>query len=171
MEASSHVETTLTQLVQQLTIEAQVGCRWIACKQSYARRMHTRGMPVWPLSPIELHNLSACSAKIIRTPLCPMQVRRLARQRGLRLSSTELLANSLGRLAAGVQQLEQGFSSAATPEPSSAAAGASPAAAGAADGSSSLSASRAGAGPALPALMLFAGRRSSSRRYLLLQNW
>lgn len=165
------METTLTQLVQQLTIEAQVGCRWIACKQSYARRMHTRGMPVRPLSPIELHNLSACLAEIIQSPLCPPQVRALEQQRGLHLSSTELLANSLGRLAAGVQQLEQGLSSAASPEPSSAAAGACGAPADAADGSSSLGASRARAGPALPSLMLFAGRRSSSRRYLLLQNW
>ncbi|PRW20330.1 hypothetical protein C2E21_9047 [Chlorella sorokiniana] len=143
MEASSHVETTLTQLVQQLTIEAQV----------------------W----------------------------RLERQRGLRLSPAELLANSLGRLAAGVQQLERGLGI-ATPAPADLAAAApgpaaavgegqgspaagSSAAAGAGPGLGSAAGSSSGDGVAshtsgsLPAMALFAGRRSSSRRFLLLQNW
>lgn len=66
----------------------------------------------------------------------------------MRITPTELLANSLGALAAGVQRLGDGFAAAAAAE-------------GSGGGSS-------GAGPGT---MLFAGRRSSSRRYLLLQNW
>ena len=143
----------------------------------------------------------------------PLQVRRLERQRGVRLSPTELLANSLGRLAAGVQQLEQGLASAspaaaadgppdmvpatpadlspaapaaATAEDSgrgSAASGSVAAAAArgssgaaapgdnGASGHTSSSADARGGGANLPAMALFAGRRSSSRRFLLLQNW
>ncbi|GAB4816318.1 hypothetical protein N2152v2_003364 [Parachlorella kessleri] len=83
-EASSHVETTLTQLVQELVVQAQV--------------------------------------------------RRLSRKRGIALTPSHLLGNSLAKLARGVERLN---------------------------------AEVAGA----PALSLFAGRRSSSRRYLVLQNW
>ncbi|KAI7837007.1 hypothetical protein COHA_009187 [Chlorella ohadii] len=141
MEASSHVETTLTQLVQQLVVEAQV--------------------------------------------------RRLERQHGLRLSPTELLANSLGKLAAGVQQLEQGLAAAAPAAASGAMDGPTGAPAGssgnsngngsgggpapsssAPQGSTTTSSSSSGGGSSRrPAMMLFAGRRSSSRRFLLLQNW
>jgi hypothetical protein len=63
-----------------------------------------------------------------------MQVRRLARQHGLVLTHSHLLANSLAKLARGMERL---------------------------------GAEVAGA----PVLSLFAGRRSSSRRFLLLQNW
>ena len=69
-----------------------------------------------------------------------LQVRQLEARQGLRLTPTERLANSLGKLAAGVERLAQGLAQAGDECPS-------------------------------PATMLFAGRRSSSRRYLLLQNW
>lgn len=96
-------------------------------------------------------------------------MRALARQRGLRLSPTELLANSLGKLAAGVQLLEDGLLPAA--------AGGEGGARGGEGGSGADGSGNGGGGgeggaaaPQLPGLMLFAGRRSSSRRYLLLQN-
>ena len=113
IEAASHVETTLTQLVQELTIAAQV--------------------------------------------------RALERTGGQRITPTELLANALGKLAAGVERLQ-----------AEAAAQAAGAAGGDGDGGGE-------AGPdgqpqrrraqGLPAMLLFASRRSSSRRYLVLQNW
>ncbi|KAL4431465.1 hypothetical protein ABPG75_006721 [Micractinium tetrahymenae] len=101
VEASSHVETTLTQLVQEVTVAAQV--------------------------------------------------RRLQRQRGVQLTPTELLGNSLAKLALGVEAL-------------------------AAEAQFQAQAARLLATPgqpaeAPPALALFASRRSTSRRYLLLQNW
>lgn len=82
-EASSHVETSLTQLVQELVIHAQV--------------------------------------------------RQLAREQGVGLTPTHLLANSLARLARQVERLNTEVEG-------------------------------------TPTMTLFAGRRSSSRRYLLLQN-
>jgi X-X-X-Leu-X-X-Gly heptad repeat protein len=83
-------------------------------------------------------------------------VRRLERQRGVRLSSTELLANSLGKLAAGVQRLATGLTPKAATED---------------EDRGSFSSSSSSSSRRRPGLMLFAGRRSSSRRYLLLQNW
>lgn len=73
-------------------------------------------------------------------------MRRLTRSRGVALTPTDLLASSLAKLAVGIQLLEEGFAATAAAE------GGSDAAVG-------------------PHTMLFAGRRSSSRRYLLLQNW
>lgn len=133
IEASSHVETTLTQLVQEVTVAAQVGelcAPGIAARQQCCRADAVRSC-IW----------ARAGGRPPQVLLRPAQVRRLERQRGLRLSTTELLANSLGKLAASVQQLSEGLAAAAA----------------------------AAAGPT-PATMLFAGRRSSSRRYLVLQN-
>ncbi len=80
----------------------------------------------------------------------------MEREQGVCLTATELLANSLAKLAAGVQLLAG--------EAASQAAQAAQEASGSGN-------SDAAASPGLPAMMLFAGRRSSSRRYLLLQNW
>ncbi|KAL4421767.1 hypothetical protein ABPG77_009750 [Micractinium sp. CCAP 211/92] len=101
VEASSHVETTLTQLVQEVTVAAQV--------------------------------------------------RRLQRQRGIQLTPTELLASSLAKLALGVESL--------TAEARAQAQAAT------------LLTAPGQPAEEPPALMLFAGRRSTSRRFLLLQNW
>ncbi len=85
-----------------------------------------------------------------RSP-APVQVRRLQRQRGIQLTPTELLASSLAKLALGVESL--------TAEARAQAQAAT------------LLTAPGQPAEEPPALMLFAGRRSTSRRFLLLQNW
>lgn len=98
-EAASHVETTLTQAVQEVTLAAQV------------RALHGDGTAT--------------------------------------VSAEELLGSALARLAMGVDYLNKGLS--------------------VVDGTGN--GADGDDGYVRPKVSLFAGRRSSSRRYLLLQNW
>lgn len=208
IEASSHVETSLTQVVQEVTVAAQV-----------RRLEREKGIC---LSPTEL--LASSLAKLA------LGVASLAAEAQAQQAQQDLSSDSPPAEAQHAQQAQQAQPQVqARTAPFAAAAGAAAAAAGAAAAANTAAAAAAGAAaevagsarntgrvagtgrglgeeqqlpaqkdscqlsqpeeqlpgqmgscqlsqpeeqvPAQPAMMLFAGRRSTGRRYLLLQNW
>ena len=104
-----------------------------------------------------------------RPPAPSVQLRRAERAGDGPIDPADLLTSALAKLARGVERLNR-----EVVEEPLAACGAD-----GEDGGSSGAAGREGSGSGAagaeaggrPGMMLFAGRRSSSRRYLLLQNW